>query len=261
MKEMADFETICSHFKSNNLPYFTFYSKSQKHIKAAIQHLPFTTPAENISDGLVDTGFDIISIKQMSATHQSPAEGTSTVNLPLFLITLLRTSKTQEIFRLRSICHIAIRAEAYKTQTGLTQCYNCQKFGHVWANCKQPLRFMWCGGGHLHKECLEKGNAASIPTCCNYKLVDREEPHPSSIEAAAIPRTRYEKEYIGKSVLFQPHHPRTVLCSDAVQLHTATVAALSAPSCTGLPCHSETNECLASLEAQPASTKSVSSDS
>jgi hypothetical protein len=34
---------------------------------------------------------------------------------------------------------------------------------------------MWCGGGHVYKECPEKGNTASIPTCCSYKLVDEEE--------------------------------------------------------------------------------------
>jgi hypothetical protein len=86
---MTDISAICSHLESNNLPYFTFYPKSPKSIKAVIQRLPFTTPAEDISDGLADLGFDVISIKQISATRQSPTDGTSTVNLPLFLITYL----------------------------------------------------------------------------------------------------------------------------------------------------------------------------
>jgi hypothetical protein len=148
-KEMADFSIIRSHFESNNLPYFTFYPKSQKPIKAVIRHLPFTTPEEDISDGVVGLAFDVISVKQMSATRRSPAEGTSTVNFPFFLMTLPRTSKSIEIFKLTSLYHIAIRVEAYKAQTGLTQCYNCQKFGHVRAHCKQPPRCMWCGAGHL----------------------------------------------------------------------------------------------------------------
>jgi hypothetical protein len=52
-KEMADFSIICSHFESSSHPNFTFCPKSQKLIKALIQVLPFTTPAENISDGLL----------------------------------------------------------------------------------------------------------------------------------------------------------------------------------------------------------------
>jgi hypothetical protein len=149
-KEMADLSTILSHFKSNNPPYFTFYPKYQKHIKAVIWYLSFTTPAEDISVGLVDLDLDVISVKQMSATHQSPAEGAFAINHPLFLIILHRTSKSQEIFKLTILCHIAIGVEANKAQTGLVQCYICQKFGYVWSNCKQPSRSMWCRGGHEH---------------------------------------------------------------------------------------------------------------
>jgi hypothetical protein len=73
--------------------------------------------------------------------------------LPLFLVTLLRTTKSQVVFRLSSLCHISIKVESYKSQNALTQCYHCQKFGHAWANCKQPPHYLWCGGGHLHKDC------------------------------------------------------------------------------------------------------------
>jgi hypothetical protein len=72
-----------------------------------IWHLPFATPVEDISDGLVELGFDVISAKQMSATRRSLAEGTSTVSLPLFITTLQRTSKSQENFKLTSLCHVA----------------------------------------------------------------------------------------------------------------------------------------------------------
>jgi hypothetical protein len=39
---------------------------------------------------------------------------------------------------------------------------------------------LWCGGGHLHKECPEKGNTDSTPACCNCKLAEGEKPHPSN---------------------------------------------------------------------------------
>jgi hypothetical protein len=104
---------------------------------------------------LVDLGFDVISAKQISATLQSPAKGWSTVHFPVLFIISSRTSKSQEIFKLTSLCGITSRVDAYKAHTGLTHCYNCQKFGHVWANCKEPPHFMWYGGDHLHKECPE----------------------------------------------------------------------------------------------------------
>jgi hypothetical protein len=193
MREMADFSAIRSHFESNNLHYFTFHPKSQKPIKAVIRHLPFNTPAEDISDGLVSLGFDVISVKQMTSTRRPSAEGASQINLPLFLVTLPRNQKSQDIFKITGLCHISIKVEAYKAQTGLTQCYNCQKFGHVWANCRQPPRCLWCGGGHLHKECPEKGNNTSKPTCCNCKLAEGENPHPSNYRGCSHAKEEMRK--------------------------------------------------------------------
>jgi hypothetical protein len=191
---MGDYSAVRTHLESTNLNYFTFYPKSQKPIKAVIRHLPISTPAEDISDGLVGLGFDVISVKQMSSTRRSSAEGSTHVNLPLFLITLPRNPKSQEIFKLRGLCHISIKVEAYKAQAGLTQCYNCQKFGHVWANCRQPPRCLWCGGGHLHKECPEKEKISSTPACCNCKLAEGENPHPSNYRGCSHAKDELRKK-------------------------------------------------------------------
>jgi hypothetical protein len=100
--------------------------------------------------------------------------------LPLFLVTLTRKHKISKIFKLNSLKHIIIKVELYRAQTGLTHCYNCQNFGHVWANCKHSPRYLWCGGGHLHRECPEKTNTESVASCCNYTLVEGEKPRPAS---------------------------------------------------------------------------------
>jgi hypothetical protein len=136
-KEMTDFSAIKSFFLSKKFSFYTF-PKSQKPIKVIIWHLPPNTPAEEIYEVLVKLGFDTISFKQMTTTCLSPSQDPEKSNLPLFLITLPRTEKSQDIFKLMGLCHISIKVEAYRNQNGLTQCYNCQKFGHVWANCTQP---------------------------------------------------------------------------------------------------------------------------
>jgi hypothetical protein len=96
MKGMAVFSATSSQFERNNFPYFTFHPKSRKPIK----HLPFTTPGEDNSVGLVDFDIDVISVKQMYTICPTPAEGRTTVNITLFLKTLLRKSKSQETFKL-----------------------------------------------------------------------------------------------------------------------------------------------------------------
>jgi uncharacterized protein with WD repeat len=46
VRVMADFQSIKSHFDTNNLSYYSFYPKSEKLTKAAIHHLPQNSPAE-----------------------------------------------------------------------------------------------------------------------------------------------------------------------------------------------------------------------
>jgi hypothetical protein len=97
MRSMADFQSIKSHFDRQNLSYY-YSAKSEKRIKAVIRHLLQDAPAEDISDELVSLGFDVVSVKQMTAACRSPPEESKIINLPLFLVTLPRTAKSQEIF-------------------------------------------------------------------------------------------------------------------------------------------------------------------
>jgi hypothetical protein len=178
-RNMVDFESVKSHFDSQNLSYYSFFPKSEKPIKAVIRHLPHNTLAEDTSDALVSLGFNVVSVKQMS--HPSvTSEVPQIINLPLFLVTSPRTAKSQEIFRLLILCHIAIRVEAYRAQNALTQCHNYQQFGYVWANCKQLPRCLWCGVEHLHKDRPERGDTASTPTRCNCQLAEGGKAHPTN---------------------------------------------------------------------------------
>jgi hypothetical protein len=55
---------------------------------------------EDISDGVVIFVFEVFSVKQMTANRPSPPEETKIINLPLFLVTLPMTAKSQEMIRL-----------------------------------------------------------------------------------------------------------------------------------------------------------------
>jgi hypothetical protein len=140
----------------------------------------------------VDLRFDVISVKQMSTAGRS-SEGTPHLPLPLFLVTLRRTTKSQDLFKLSNLCHISIKVESYKCQDALTQCYNCQKFGHVWANCKQPPRCLWCGGGHMHRDCPEKENASSTPAAATANWLKERQYIPPTAEAAGMLRKKCGK--------------------------------------------------------------------
>jgi hypothetical protein len=142
-KDMADYSAIKSFLEKENLHFFIFHPKSLKPFKVVIRRLPSVSPAEEIYEALTDLGFDVMSVKQIMSSRRSlPEAGQKSANVPLtqllFLITLPKNEKSQEIFKLTGLCHISIQVEAYRSINNLTQCHNCQQFGHAWANCSQP---------------------------------------------------------------------------------------------------------------------------
>jgi hypothetical protein len=67
---------------------------------------------------MVDLGFDINSVRQMSTASWSP-ESSTPITLPLFFVTLPRTTKSLDFFKLSSLCHISIKVEVYKSRNTL----------------------------------------------------------------------------------------------------------------------------------------------
>jgi hypothetical protein len=108
-----------------NLRYFTFSPNSEKPMKAVIYHLSPGIPAEDISNSLEDLGYNIINVRQMTTILTARKGQTHVEPLPLFLVTLTKNIKPQEIFKLNSLDHIIMKVELYRDQTGLAQCYKC----------------------------------------------------------------------------------------------------------------------------------------
>jgi hypothetical protein len=128
-----------------------------------------------------------------------------------FIVTLtliwIACQKSQDIFKLTNFCHIAMRVKAYKAQTGL----------------------MWCGGSHLHKECPEKGNAATQPS--NYQGCSHTREEMQTRKSQRVPKTATGRVF--SSSHCTPGLPFAVV----LYSNTPIAAASSTLGCTGLPCH------------------------
>jgi hypothetical protein len=106
-------------------------------VYSVIRQPPEDTAVEDISNELVTLGYSVINILQITTIRPQP-QGGHQFNIPLLLVTLTHNEKAKEIFKQTSLGNFVIIIEVYRNHGGLTQCYNCQKFGHVWKNCKNP---------------------------------------------------------------------------------------------------------------------------
>lgn len=69
-----------------------------------------------------------------------------------WLIHLTRESDIESFYMVKGIlnCRVAIKKDKFKR---VTQCHNCQRFGHVSSNCGMPFRCVKCGGNHGPAKC------------------------------------------------------------------------------------------------------------
>jgi hypothetical protein len=127
-------------------------------------------------------------VKQMTANRPLPEGDSHTINLPLFLVTLTKSTKSQEIFKLNSLCHIVIRLEAYRAQNGLTRCFNCRQLGHVWANRRQPPHCCGVEAATRIRSALRRRKKTPPPTAATAVYRKEMDPILPATEAAATQR-------------------------------------------------------------------------
>ncbi|GFV94207.1 nucleic-acid-binding protein from transposon X-element [Trichonephila clavipes] len=128
---------------------FEFYSITPKHlrpIKVVIKGLPKNSKTTDIQQDLLDLGFTVERVSQLTGRITNEP-------LPVFLITLPRNIDNAKIFKVDKIANMTITVEGYESK-GITQCYKCQKFNHTASNCHIKPRCLKCGEAHQTAQCL-----------------------------------------------------------------------------------------------------------
>jgi hypothetical protein len=74
-KSIRGYKAVQKLLTDSGLPYFTFYSKDVKPVRAVIRHLPGSTSSEDIAVAFQKLDCDIISVKQMTAKRFATEEG------------------------------------------------------------------------------------------------------------------------------------------------------------------------------------------
>ncbi|GFT55598.1 nucleic-acid-binding protein from transposon X-element [Trichonephila clavipes] len=127
---------------------FQFYSITPKHlrpIKVVMKGLPKNTLTNEIKDDLLDLGFTVDRVSQLTGRITNEP-------LPVFLITLPRNIQNAKIFKVNKIANMTVTIEGYESK-GITQCYKCQTFNHTASNCHIKPRCLKCGEAHPTSEC------------------------------------------------------------------------------------------------------------
>ena len=91
--------------------------------------------------------------------------------LPIFQLEINDPTEAEALISQNLVCNVTsivqYNVEEFRQPISVTQCFNCQSFGHSAKNYRPKVKCLICGEDHFHKGCPNK--EAKKPKCANCK--------------------------------------------------------------------------------------------
>jgi len=144
------------HFlKEKNAQFHTYQLKEDKPTRVVIRNIHPSTSTE-----LEHRLFEVRQITNvLHKTTKRP--------LPLFFVDLEPTEQSNDIFQLSSILHTKIKVEEPYKPKVISQCLNCQDYGHTRTYCGYSARCVRCSSNHPSSECTKSRDTPAKCVLCS----------------------------------------------------------------------------------------------
>ncbi|KAL4155977.1 hypothetical protein QTP88_000012 [Uroleucon formosanum] len=153
------YRTLVHYLRNEKAEFHTFQLKEDKPMRIVIRNLHPSTSTEMIKNELEHRLYEVRQVTQVI----------SKIPLPLFFVDLEPTDHSKEIFKLESILHTKIKIEEPHKPKIISQCQNCQAYGHTKAYCGYSPRCVRCGDDHSSSACP---NSRQDPMRCAFCTED-----------------------------------------------------------------------------------------
>ncbi|KAL4136317.1 hypothetical protein QTP88_007865 [Uroleucon formosanum] len=184
-KHPESYRATIQLLKENKAEYHTYQLKEDKPLRVVIRNLHPSTKTETIKEELLFRNFDIRQVTNV--LHKN-----SKVPLPLFFIDLEPVEKSKEIFLLQNLLHTKVKVEEPYKPKVISQCTNCQDYGHTQNYCGYPPRCVRCGANHPSAACP---NSREHPPKCALCANN----HPANYKGCTIYRELQQRKYSNKN--------------------------------------------------------------
>ncbi|KAL4105354.1 hypothetical protein QTP88_020597 [Uroleucon formosanum] len=199
------YRALIQFLKTEKAEYHTYQLNEDKPLRVVIRNLHSSTPLTLIKEELEGRCFEVRQVTNvLHKVNKNP--------LPLFFIDLEPTLQSNEIFQLSSLLHCKIKVEEPYKPKQISQCFNCQQYGHTRGYCGYHPRCVRCGADHQSSACP---NSRDVPPKC----VHCSQNHPANYKGCSIykelqrrkipsaPSNRIDNNYKTKSTNVQGSHP------------------------------------------------------
>lgn len=140
------YRTVVHYLRKEKAEFHTFQLNKDKPTRVILRNLHPSTPTALIKSELEVRLFEVRKVTQViHRINKKP--------LPLFFIDLEPTDFSQSIYKLESLLHTKIKIEEPHKPKIISQCQNCQTYGHTKAYCGYMPRIVRCGNNHHSSAC------------------------------------------------------------------------------------------------------------
>jgi hypothetical protein len=168
------YRVLVRYLKDGKAEYHTFQLREDKPLRVVIRHIHQSTPTDLIKSELEARLFEVRQVTNV--LHK-----TTKCPLPLFFVDLEPTAHSNDIYQLSSLLHTKILVEEPYKPKVISQCVNCQEYGHTKSYCGYHSRCVRCGDHHQSSSCPK---SRSDPPKCALCSGD----HPASYKGCSVYR-------------------------------------------------------------------------
>lgn len=154
------FRALRNIFEASQLPFHLFQLKEEKELRIVLRGVPQEVEIEEVENDLKERGYEFSSVHRMKR---------GTTVFPMVLITAPKTEGGRRCFDIVHILQKRVTAEPKRKPVGGSQCYKCQRFGHVSARCFGEIRCAFCLEVHPSTECPNERGPGLAAQCVNCK--------------------------------------------------------------------------------------------
>ena len=199
-----DYINLQKFVVANDIPHVIFKLREDRSTKFVIRNIDEQTLPVEILDELKRLEFPILRVAQLKSNNHGGL-------LPMFLVEMTQSKKTDEFPKLRGLLNMSIRVEPYKAPTAPLQCFRCQRYGHGANSCNAMQRCVKCGMEHSAKGCeiphelfkcalCGENHSASYKGCQIYKNILKAKKQPVKTKPVETP-TPTVRKFTSKKVV------------------------------------------------------------
>lgn len=158
IENIDDYRAIVKFLDNKNFKYHSYRLPVDKTIDVVMKHIPTTFNEDEIKEELTNLGFKVSNVTRVWNKQKAA--------IPVVFIYLhSHDSQNKDIYNLERFLNCVVQIQPKKKSVHISQCYNCQRYGHTKNYCRLTPKCLFCAGPHKADSCPNKTQDAVCANC------------------------------------------------------------------------------------------------